>query len=97
MSSRRKELEASWSRTRAHLENAFAQLPASPVDAEEGGSAQQFGEWLDHNELELALDELEMLGEVNGVGRTFREFLLQAATEMNLNDHAMRYRERVAN
>ncbi len=95
MSSRRKELEASWSRTRAHLENAFAQLPASPVDGEEGGSAQEYREWLDYNELELALDELEMLGEVNGVERTFWEFLLQAATEMDLNDHAMRYRMRV--
>lgn len=96
MTSRRKELEASWARTRAHLANAFAQLPASPVDGEAGGAVQRYREWLDHNELELALDELEMLGELNDVDRRFWEFLLRAATEMKLSDHALRYRERVS-
>lgn len=93
MNTRREELEASWARTRDHLEHAFARLPASPVDGEEGGAVDQFREWLDHNELGLALDELEMLGEANDVGRGFWECLLQAATEMSLRDHAERYRK----
>ena len=95
MSLRRRELEASWSRTRAHLNKAFAQLPPSPKDGEEGGSVPRYREWLDHNELELALEELELLGEANNVGELFWEFLLRAATEMNLNTHAARYRGKV--
>jgi len=95
MSLQRNELEASWSRTREHLKNAFAQLPALPVSGEESGSIQQYREWLDHNELELALDEQEMLGEANGVAQAFWEYLLQAATEMDLNDHAMCYRKKI--
>ncbi|MDX1486921.1 MAG: hypothetical protein R3268_01875 [Acidiferrobacterales bacterium] len=95
MSSRRKELEASWSRTRANLEKAFAQLPSFPRDGEEGGSVQRYREWLDHNELELALDELELLGEANDAGKLFWESMLRTATGMNLNAHAARYREKV--
>jgi hypothetical protein len=95
MSSRQKELEASWSRTRANLEKAFAQLPSFPEDGEEGGSVRRYREWLDYNELELALDELELLGEANHVGKLFWESLLRAATEMSLNAHAARYREKV--
>jgi len=96
MSTRRKELEASWARTRTYLESAFAQLPASPVEGEEGGSVQEYREWLAHNELGLALDELEMLGDENPVGRSFWEFLLQAATEMKLDDRSLRYQEKLA-
>lgn len=96
MFSRRQNLEASWSRTRAHLNNAFAQLPALPKDSDKGGSAGNYREWLDHNELELALDELEMLGEANGAGRKFWELLLSAAIEMKLNKHIMRYQKLLA-
>ncbi len=44
--------------------------------------------------LELALDELEMLGEVNAVQHAFWESMLSAAVEMKLTDRAERYRER---
>ena len=73
MSSGRKQPEASWSRTRAHLNKAFAQLPPFPKDGEEGGSVLRYREWLDYNELELALEELELLGEANNVGGLFWE------------------------
>ena len=96
MGMRRKELQASWARTRTYLESAFAQLPASPVEGEEGGSAQAYRGWVDHNELELALDELEMLGEANPVDPGFWQLLLQAATEMKLDDRAARYQEKLA-
>lgn len=96
MISQRKELEASWARTRTHLENAFGQLPPLAEDGEEGGSVQLYREWLDHNELGLALDELEMLGEVNCVSTAFWGYLLEAAKEMKLSDRAARYQEKIA-
>ena len=66
------------------------------MDGEEGGSVKRYREWLDHNELELALDELEALAEVNAVQRAFWESMLSAADEMKLTDHAERYRAKLA-
>ncbi len=65
------------------------------MDGEEGGSVKRYWEWLNHNELELALDELEMLAEVNAVQHAFWESLLSAADEMKLTDRAERYRARM--
>ena len=99
MNVRRTELEKSWARTRSYLDNAFVQLPTSPTEGEEGeegGSMQKYREWLDYNELELALDELEMLGEANGLGTSFWESLLRAAAEMELDDHTVRLQRRLA-
>ena len=96
MTSRRKQLEASWARTCAHLENAFGQLPPSPVDGEEGGSVKLYQDFLDHNELELALDELEMLGEANDVSPTFWKSLLEAVKELKITDRAVRYQKKIA-
>ncbi len=88
MSARRQELEASWAITREHLENAFALLPASsPED-------QEFSHWLYHNELGLALMELERLGEQSQVDRSFWEYMRKAATQMKLSDDAIRYQEK---
>lgn len=89
-----KDLEASWTRTRAYLQAAFRELPASLAKGEEGQTTQQYFEWLEHNELELALDELEGLGETNPVPISFWRALLDAATNMNLGEHAERYRQR---
>lgn len=93
MNMRRQELDASWARTRRHLERAFAHLPESPVGGEQGGAVERYRSWLDHNELELALDELEFLGEANGMAGDFWQRLRDAALEMELIDHAERYRQ----
>ena len=96
MSNERKELEASWARTRTFLESAFAQLSASPTDGGEWAAASRYREWLDHNELELALDELEMLGNEDCAGAPFWRCLLQAATEMGLTEHTLLYQGKLA-
>ncbi|HSS66043.1 MAG TPA: hypothetical protein VLS27_16575 [Gammaproteobacteria bacterium] len=57
---------------------------------------QRYLDWLDHNELELAPEALELPGEADGVSPVFREYLLEAAKEMNLADHAEREQEKIA-
>ena len=74
----------SWQRTRTHLAAAAALLPASPRKNPDGGSLQRYDEVLEHNELELALDELEGLAEVNAVPPAFWTALAEAASEMKL-------------
>jgi hypothetical protein len=92
----RADLEASWTRTRQHLESAFAYLPPSPKVGEDGGNVALYREYLEQNELELALDELEMLGEANPVSAAFWQSLLQAALEMGLTSHEERYKGKVS-
>jgi hypothetical protein len=86
------ELLQSWKRTRAHLAAAAALLPARPRSGPEGGSHQGYAESLEHNELELALDQLEDLAQVNAVPPAFWAALSEAAAEMELSDHEGRYR-----
>lgn len=85
------DLEASWARARARLENVYAQLPASLANGETAGSVARDQECMAHNKLDLALDELEMLGEANEVDSTFWYQLLQAAAEMKLGARAEFY------
>lgn len=91
----RRELEESWTRTRSHLGQALALLPANLVESVEGGRLDQYLEWIEHNELGLALDELEGLGEINPVSRQFWAFLLSAALEMKLDEHVTRMARRM--
>ena len=76
-------LRESWARTSEYLRSARALLPPK--------GAGQFEEYLAHNELELALDELEAAGE--GRPAEFWRHLLAAAENMGLAEHAARYRE----
>ena len=80
------ELERSWSVTRAHLGNARALLPSALHEFPmiEEGSLVQFEEYLENNELELALDELAGLGENNECPRAFWGELVAAAENMGL-------------
>jgi hypothetical protein len=88
MPSNRRALEQSWHRTRRHLDTAARLLPADPKRGPDGGSIAAYSDWLEHNELELALDELLMLGEANSAGTEFWQTLLEAANEMKLDAHA---------
>ncbi|MDX2217818.1 MAG: hypothetical protein SF172_02205 [Burkholderiales bacterium] len=58
----RAELEKSWAITVQHLEAARALISASSAPGSDGGTLTQYQEFLEHNELELALDELADVG-----------------------------------
>lgn len=77
--------EASWARTRAHLDRAWVLLPPPTAD---GLGLDVFSEYLDHNELELALDALVEVGDDRGAEAVFWLALAEAAREMGLNDRA---------
>ena len=84
-------LQKSWEITRRHLLAGYGRL-LLPVREEPGvATVERFREWLDHNELELALDELEGLGRLNEVSSAFWRELSAAARHMNLPDHVARY------
>ena len=79
------------------LDRAIGLLPANPVEGDEGGfRVDRFREWMEHNELELALDELEGLGIDNVVPREFWAELRGAAREMGLGDHIERIDQKLA-
>jgi len=84
-------LRASWKRTAAHLNDARSELPEDPAPGDEGGTASDFQEFLDHNELELALDELEGMATTNPTTTHFWFCLRAAASEMALERHRDRY------
>jgi hypothetical protein len=50
-----------WAAVRRDLDRALALLPSPPAENE--GSVARLSEWLDHNELELAVDELAGCGQ----------------------------------
>ena len=87
------KLRKSWQTTEGYLDDAFKLLPMSVKDNPEGGSVTEYREYLSHNELELALDELEGLGDVNKLPIEYWKILLYAAKEMGLTKHEKRYIE----
>jgi hypothetical protein len=62
--------------------------------SEEGGTLESCAEWLQHNELELAFDELEMIGTANKVPDDYWVHLA-AAELMNLGAREARCRSRI--
>jgi len=84
-------LRASWARAATHLREARSELPEAPVPGTEGGTVESFEEYLDHNELELALDELEGLASTNPTTTHFWFSLRAAASEMDLGSYRERY------
>jgi hypothetical protein len=78
----RQELERSWEVTKAHLENAKRQLLQNNQSVDE--AVTRYEDWLSHNELELAWDELADIGEDLDCGRLFWFELLAAAENMSL-------------
>lgn len=51
----------------------------------------QFQEYLSHNELELALDEIESLSDDFELPMEFWQLILRAANRMGLKEHSKRY------
>ena len=90
----RRELEKSWARTTRHLQAAVACLSPLSDRADCNERLQEFRVWLSYNERELALDELEAIGDLPYVRGAFWEHLVRAATEMQLDENAQRVREK---
>ena len=78
------DLEASWAVTRRHLDAAARMLPEERL--------AEYRSWLEHNELELALDELAAIGDALHPPRGFWEELARAAANMRLDEKAARLR-----
>src|SRR6185312_6643598 len=92
----RTELEIVWSKVQSHLDAATRLLPDLTRRGDEGGSIEGYREFAAHNELELAFDELEALGEANGVSSVYWQELASAAHLMGLDAKAVRCRSRIA-
>ena len=93
----RKELERMWAVTAKHLSAARAQLPEVLAPGLDGATVSGFDECLRHNEMELALDELEDLGLTNAPPADFWRHLIFAAESMELSERAGDFKRRMGN
>jgi hypothetical protein len=91
----RRELERSWAITREHLAEAKAALLSALPRPEGSAMFAAYEDYLDHNELELALDELESIAENVKANAIFWRDALSAAESMGLVRHAERYRHQL--
>ena len=83
------DLRQHWAAVEQRLRAARDALIASTTDL------AQFEEYLQHNELELALDELEALAERELASPAFWSEMQHAADAIELHGHAARYRLRL--
>ena len=88
-------LHKSWEITRLHLEKARNLLPSTLNESPEGGSLAEYEDFLSHNELGLAFDELELIGLENPCPPEFWQEMLDAAENMQLNEQAERCRAKL--
>jgi hypothetical protein len=90
-----RELQESWRRTTAILRDARSHLSqvADGICADE---IAEFEHYLDHNELELALDSLEA-AVLKSPSENLRviELLLSAAESMSLDSHTARFQAEI--
>ncbi len=91
--SKRQELEKSWKITRTYLAAARALAPADSSSNKSIALLKSHDENLSHNELELALDDLETLGEETNCGREYWLALVAAADQMGLQQRAVDLRK----
>jgi hypothetical protein len=77
-------LAGSWERNRGHLARAWSQLPI-------GANTDLYQEFLDHNELGLAMEMLAEAGTDCDVPTGFWKDLADAATEMKEPGKAAEY------
>jgi hypothetical protein len=83
-----------WEDVRGDFDRARSLLPMQLAESE--GSLARLAEWLYHNELGLALDELQALGEDNAATSEFWRALRSAAERMGLAEQAERLSRRAA-
>lgn len=88
------ELWKRWQVTKSHLRFATQLLPnlLTQNDGEDSakdiGTIDAYNKYLEHNELELALDQLEGLGELNTIPPAYWMNLANAAETMDLHERA---------
>ena len=87
-------LHQHWAETERQLRAARAELSAVPHQEPSRGTDDRYQEYLDANELQLALEELEGLGDQNEATPAFWDILRTAAQRMRLREHAVRYARR---
>ena len=80
----REELGQSWKQTKSLLDAAVKLLSPSIAQTDEG--LIRYQEWIEHNELELALGELESIGAAVSAPKRFWEELEKAKINMGLTD-----------
>jgi XTP/dITP diphosphohydrolase len=90
--SARQELEQSWQVTRTYLAAARSLAPSSQDSSKSIALLKSHDENLAHNELELALADLEMLGKEVGCEREYWLALVAAAEQMGLDQRAVALR-----
>ncbi|MGJ4927179.1 hypothetical protein ACQR1I_18200 [Bradyrhizobium sp. HKCCYLS2038] len=88
------ELIARWKATTALLDRARHALPKPlpPHELAYASLSTQLDEYLEHNELELALDTLMELGDLTTPRGAFWRDLERAAEIMNLNNRRQAFR-----
>jgi hypothetical protein len=89
------KLQESWGIIRHHLEKARDLLPTLLKEDSDGGSLAEVEDFLSHNELGLAFDELEMIGMENPCPPEFWEEMVAAAENMNLSEQAEQCRAKL--
>jgi len=86
-----------WSRTRTECDAARDLLPPErpALALGEIGTVEQYQEFVDENEWEMAIYCLERIGRDVSVPRRFWEHLVDAAQEIGLEEYAARFRTRL--
>jgi hypothetical protein len=90
-----KKLKESWAVTLRHLAASRYYLPTL-LEGEALEAARRMEDYLHHNELGLALDEAEALGELVESSARFWEELRLAAQNMGMKEEAAKYARRLA-
>ena len=91
-----KDLIESWIRTEAFLRAARSHL-SKAAEGLCAGEIEEFNEYLEHNELGLALDTLEGVFSRSGLESwKVLEFMALAAASMGLVDQQLRYDEQLS-
>jgi hypothetical protein len=89
-----KDFHELWASIRADLTRARETLPDASAHHE---AIRSYQECLDHNELELASDNLERCASAHPVSQEFWSTLRDTALRMELSDNAIRYGKKISN
>ncbi len=86
-------LEKSWRVSINHLKAARLLLPEEMFFEEAKTFDKEYSEYIEHNELELAMNSLDDLGLLCNAPDEFWKFLELAAENMGLLDEANRFKK----
>ena len=81
------KFQSVWRKINTHLNNAFNILSNNKIYS----SDMELKKYISHNEFELALDRLEIIGNANDVHKEFWKELFKAAKLMKLENKQKQY------